>query len=360
MKTRRSEAIWIESRSRWQINVQRDGVRKTFTDSTPGRTGKHAAEAKADKWLKKFSTEQYLDDAWSMFIEDKKTQVTPASLKCIEQRYPHITAVIPEHKRLSMITLYEWQKVLDTLAAKDYAAQTITQVIGTITSFNTYCLRRRWECEEIRTGDLSVPKLAGKPKPKKALTVDALKALQALDEHDNAYAYLFQFLPYTGLRIGEARGLEWTDIDRANHVLRLRRAVSADGTINEGKTRNAARNIPLIPQAEAILDKQREYLNRWQLETEPHIFPDIGGGELASRTAEYAWHLISKQIGTDCTIHELRHTFISMSKSELPIALLKQVAGHSATMDTLKVYGHETETDTETSRKLLETAFEAI
>ena len=33
MAERKSEAIWIESRSRWQINVQDNGVRKTFTSA---------------------------------------------------------------------------------------------------------------------------------------------------------------------------------------------------------------------------------------------------------------------------------------------------------------------------------------
>ena len=51
MSQRKNEAKWIESRERWQINVQDDGERKTFTDSTPGKKGKVSCERKADKWL---------------------------------------------------------------------------------------------------------------------------------------------------------------------------------------------------------------------------------------------------------------------------------------------------------------------
>lgn len=36
---RTNTAKWIESRGRWQINVQKDGIRKTFVSSKPGRTG---------------------------------------------------------------------------------------------------------------------------------------------------------------------------------------------------------------------------------------------------------------------------------------------------------------------------------
>jgi len=76
-KERRAEAVWIEARSRWQINVQRDGKRKTFTSSTPGRKGKHEAEGKADDWLeagqpeRRFSTKLLL-------VSKMQGRLTPA------------------------------------------------------------------------------------------------------------------------------------------------------------------------------------------------------------------------------------------------------------------------------------------
>ena len=48
---RTNTARWIESAQRWQINVQKDGVRKTFTSAKPGRTGQREANKKADDWL---------------------------------------------------------------------------------------------------------------------------------------------------------------------------------------------------------------------------------------------------------------------------------------------------------------------
>ena len=48
---RTNTAKWVESAQRWQINVQKDGVRKTFTSARPGRTGQREANAKADAWL---------------------------------------------------------------------------------------------------------------------------------------------------------------------------------------------------------------------------------------------------------------------------------------------------------------------
>ena len=50
---RTNTAKWIESAGRWQINVQKNGVRKTFTSAKPGRTGQREANKKADDWLEK-------------------------------------------------------------------------------------------------------------------------------------------------------------------------------------------------------------------------------------------------------------------------------------------------------------------
>ena len=67
---RRAEAAWVESRSRWQINVQRDGKRKTFTSTLPGRKGKHEAEAKADDWLEAgMPDDMRFDTAWGIYLD---------------------------------------------------------------------------------------------------------------------------------------------------------------------------------------------------------------------------------------------------------------------------------------------------
>lgn len=49
--TRTNEARWDEARKRWRIDVQRDGKRRSFYSSTPGRNGKAECHRKADTWL---------------------------------------------------------------------------------------------------------------------------------------------------------------------------------------------------------------------------------------------------------------------------------------------------------------------
>lgn len=51
MGKRVNTAVWLEKQQRWQIKVQKDGVRRTFTSSKPGRTGQREVNRKADAWL---------------------------------------------------------------------------------------------------------------------------------------------------------------------------------------------------------------------------------------------------------------------------------------------------------------------
>ena len=51
MSRRTNSAVWQEAYSRWRVAVQKDGQRRYFYSSTPGRTGQREANRKADAWL---------------------------------------------------------------------------------------------------------------------------------------------------------------------------------------------------------------------------------------------------------------------------------------------------------------------
>ena len=51
MSRRTNTARWEDKRNRWRIDVQKNGVRKSFYSSTPGRQGMRECHSKADAWL---------------------------------------------------------------------------------------------------------------------------------------------------------------------------------------------------------------------------------------------------------------------------------------------------------------------
>jgi len=90
-----------------------------------------------------------------------------------------------------------------------------------------YAVRRGW------TGLNPVTQLEPGEKPR--WRVEHVRILEGADlakllEHAGPCRPLFEFLAYTGLRIGEALGLRWCDVDSDAGVLRVRQQLSRQRT----------------------------------------------------------------------------------------------------------------------------------
>ena len=112
MAERKNEAKWIESRERWQINVQNDGKRRTFTSSTPGKKGKIEAEKKADKWLTENTQNENirLEKLYSRFLEEVSRNKGTDTIKQHEKNGRlYILPIIGGHKKACKITQQNYQ-----------------------------------------------------------------------------------------------------------------------------------------------------------------------------------------------------------------------------------------------------------
>ena len=145
MAERKNEASWIESWNRWQINVQANGERRTFTCSTPGKKGKIAAEKKADTWLEQqlvgegTRCEVLLDK----FYEHKKLTTSRANYDQIEYYIRvYIKPVIGMNK-IGRITENDLQRVIDQAFAAGLAHKTLCNIRATLHAFFKFCRKER-------------------------------------------------------------------------------------------------------------------------------------------------------------------------------------------------------------------------
>jgi integrase len=157
---------------------------------------------------------------------------------------------------------------------------------------------------------------------------------------------------YAGLRLGEIRGLRWSDVDRATGVVTVRRSLLRDGTAKPPKTSASARSVPLLPAL-------RRLLAAWELKS-PHTRLDdyvIATADAAAvseanlrRALESAMATAALDASDDrLSWHSLRHSFASMLATdlELPATTLAELVGHTDAGFTLKVYardGRDTQT----------------
>lgn len=365
MATKRTaEAIWIESKSYWQVKVQKDGMRRAFTSPIKGRKGKHAAEAKADEWLEKGTQDMRFPAAWELFLADQKERTGTANWRKHES-YGRLY-ILPAigNKRLSLITPVNWQTCIDSAAKNGLSRRSCVNIRASITAFIKYALRARWDIQRLEDGDLVIPKSAPPQKEKRVLQPEMIRLLFS-DPHIMYYgknrlahyAYAWQFLIVTGLRRGELCGLKNKDIN--GNLLTIRRSINNDLEITAGKNDNARRTIELTQTALSVLKKQREMLKTLGI-LSPWVFPDKYG-ECSNPNHVYdQWRVWASQHDVELSLHEMRHTFVSINKADLPLELMKSVVGHSSSMDTYGIYGHEIEGERHRAAQIIDNVFTGI
>lgn len=353
-QTRRAEAIWIESKGYWQIKVQKDGVRRAFTSSTNGRKGKHEAEAKADKWLEVGTKDMKIDVAWQQFIDYSAGKVSASTVHSRKYTWQYYIKPMFHGKRLASIAPIAWQHLIDRMHSDGKSKSTIRINIANIRAFAKFCNISRYEIADVSV--IIIPKDAPGKKEKHALTDEQIRLLFTSDSRCH-YLYAFRFALATGMRRNEIAALKWSDIQ--DGILHIQRGVDMYGNITGGKTKNAMRNIRMSDLTNAILEDQRAFLKQKGI-ISPWIFCKPDGGIASVGIISTTYHNFATRLGINSTIHELRHTYITLNRDAMPLEILKQVVGHSAAMDTLAVYAHARENDSKVAAMISEQTLNAV
>jgi integrase len=361
MKLRQNEARWIEARQRWQINVRDRGERKTFVSSTPGAKGKLSAERQADKWLNgRVMKSVRFNKLWEDFlVYVSETTGTPNynKHKSIGDNW-----LLPRLKnRLSgSITASDWQDCITAAYKAGRAKKTLQNIRASVTAVCRFAKLKRYELARPDADEIVIQRDAPVAE-KKILQPDQLKTLFNSDsvvlrgkEVKSFYIHAWRFIVVTGLRRGEMAGIRKEDI--AGNLLTLRRSVNSLQEVTPGKTKNARRQMVLPAVALRILDEQRAALKSRGI-VSPWVFPGLDGDMMNTDHMYWDWKTYRQQHGINQTLHELRHTMISMAKADVPEQLLKRIVGHSKSMDTFGIYGHDVDGEMERTAGMLDDVF---
>lgn len=359
-----AEAKWYEQYQYWKINVMVDGLRRSFYSKTPGKRGKKEAEAKAQDWADTRRTgDMPLDKAITLWLESKHKTLGVDTYKT--QSGLINTWFLPSAmkvKRLSRIAPAEWQAILDGAAQQGKAAATIEKLRSLMLEFSRFCQASRWMMEPLNPDTLQAR--GGKPKKEKViLQPDALNVVFSVDtitSHGKRipcwHIQAFRFACATGMRRGEICALRWDAITA--DTIPVKTSVNKSRITTEGKTENAQRSIALNTTIRTILEAQRQHLRKQGI-VSPWVFPAFTGKQENPPKFYRDWKRYAECNALDerISFHCLRHTMISLYKDEVPEQLLKQVVGHSATMDTFGQYGHALADDAARTATLMDAAF---
>ena len=163
-------------------------------------------------------------------------------------------------------------------------------------------------------------------------------------------AVMFMFV--TGLRIGEACGLRYEDIDGKQII--VRRFVRSNGEIVDGtKGNHGDRFVPLVPEALKLIETARQRQREEGTPDDGYIFSMRETPVLYSSVAK-AFYSYCKKMGIDSkSSHKARKTFISsLIDGNININTVRQIAGHVDERTTLNNYCFDRSSDEEKYEKM--------
>jgi integrase len=212
------------------------------------------------------------------------------------------------------------------------------------------------------------------PRPeRREMTVLDEAGLRKLFEvtRDHPWHPLWVLLATSGLRIGEALGLTWKDIDLDAGQLVVRHALQRQRghglLLVEPKTRRSRRSVPL---SEGTVDVLRQHRRR-QAEAELNVGPlwqkrdmvfcdAFGKPAHGSSLGEVLRDALTAADLPRMRIHDLRHTAAThlLSRGIHP-KIVQELLGHSTIALTLDTYSHVSPTMTREAANAMESLFRA-
>ena len=357
MGKRINTAVWLPKQNRWQIQVQKDGVRKTFTSAKPGRTGQREANRKADLWLDEgiTSTTKRCADVWAEYMISVQATAGSSYAGQVEKFGRNYILPVIGARRIGDLSAGMLQDVLNRAYKEGnlnpdsprkskggLSRKTLQDIRGAEIAFVKWA--RLHQYTALRPEDEVVVPKGARLKGKKILQPDSLRTLLSTDTRvvrgkvepdENIHAYRLAVM--TGLRPGELLGLRVGDIE--GNRLHLSRAINTLNEETSGKNENALRVVVLHPLAVAELRaqlQQRTFEEGCLTDDDPvFLFKN-------EQSLYNYWRFYQRSNGIDppISLYELRHTFVSMVADALSPAQLRRMVGHSKSMDTLGWYGH--------------------
>jgi len=242
----------------------------------------------------------------------------------------------PTHDDTRRIDAYRERLLTET----DLSRRTVQKILVQLYSILKRAKRKGWidinpaeDAERVtvpRTGEFTV------------LTPDEVHAVARADGSD-LYAAAYITAAFTGLRMGELRGLRWVDVDFANRIVHVRRNVVRDA---QGAPKSQrVRSVPMSDPVAIALDA----LSRRDSGTAPEdrVFT-LGHNEpIHQDTVRKRFYVALNRAGLGAlrekdapiVFHDLRHTFGTLAVQAFPLTDVMAMMGH-ADVSTTMIYVH--------------------
>lgn len=336
---------------RWMARFRVDGKVKTLYAATEAKakTALRKALGKKDEGLLVAGPNQTVDKYLHRWLEDCARQsVRPRTYECYVLAAHRLVPYIGK-TRLQALTPAHVQKAYAALLDKGLSRRTVQLTHAVL----HHALRQALQWGQIArnpTDAVSAPRPTRKEM--QVLSQEQVETLFAANREDRLYA-LWVTLATAGLRIGEALGLRWSDVDFTSRQVAIQRALQHRAPTGyqfvEPKTARSRRTVVFPASTIQALQehRRRQVAERLQVgsiwENGDLVFcNEIGQPLNASSTVTGAFQRALVRAGLPrIRIHDMRHTAATLLLSQgCHPKYVQDLLGHSTITLTLDTYSH--------------------
>ena len=175
--------------------------------------------------------------------------------------------------------------------------------------------------------------------------------------NDFEYYSLYNFLFYTGARVGEALALTWNDFDIENKTISINKSCSfgekgKEFSIGPTKNEQSVRTIELTEYVYKTLVELKKYYSLYRTVNDNDFIFGLDK-PINYNTLRYKIKNNISKVGLHkITAHDFRHSHAThLLDQGAPVVMISQRLGHKDTTTTLNIYSHLIE---ETKHKVLD------
>jgi integrase len=254
------------------------------------------------------------------------------------------------------LTVADVRRLLDRLAAtrvrsgdstKPLSPRSRSGVLGIVSAMLAYGVKRGMvERNVVRDVDRDDRPGTARLTEPRYLTVAELERL--LGEMTATFRPLAATCAYAGLRLSEALGLRWRDVDLKTRTLTVTAQLGTDGTRVPLKTAASAATVPMLP---ALADELRGHRSRVgeralsRVQPDALVFTTSRGKPHGRRNVLRAVYAAGDAVGLNSTgrervgVHDLRHSFVAVALAAgLTLPEAAALARHANPRVTATVY----------------------
>jgi integrase len=373
-----TKPTWDAQRQRWVCRVTlADGSRRSIRTRTEKECEKErarlleAVDSGSPTPASKLTVAAFLDD-WIASVEvasrsgkPKRRTYVSYEMHCRVHLKPGLGSL-----PLAKLSVSAVQKWADAKLAAGHSPASMSRVRATLRIALGRALRQKLVTSNVaKLVELSVPDNSRVGRALDPAQVASLLAAAETERHGPMLA----FLVCTGLRLGEALALRWSDVDerKGRVVVRhtLERLPNQPWRLTPPKSRPSKdRRVPLVPTARMVLTRQKD---RQRFESDragsawlgdEFVFANEQGGPSAARGVQDAFKrsLGRADLPLDLRVHDLRHSACTyLIAAGVPLTTVQSILGHSTLVMTQR-YAHTADTMLEDAGERLAAFFGAM